>query len=321
MTELPENAYLDFLEMPEHYFMKSLFLKEWRSDETTIYDYEELLTPRFLSDALSTLPERDENSFSDYYIDHFHRLLQDLVQTGPGRSMSRDLFELYMPTLPELNLERAPMNPANVHHSDPFAYAQYMMREPIDCELDEATRDISVLKDSHERTIASNRYTFERTVKNLLSAAWRGRHYEIVTGLPKLDSWLAEAQAALTEFTLPNGVADELINRELIKDLIRSRQYRMFTISGYKDPLIVELDSIPLTTVVGWGGGKLLPGITREDAVAMLDTYAVDHKDDYGSMPGGLGGSRDFLKIPEVLMDEKKLADFKLLTGVWRRRA
>jgi len=319
VTKLPENAYLDFLEHSESQMVKSLFLEEWRSDEPTLYDDENNLTPRFLSDALSTLPDRDSESFSDYYIDDFNRRLQTLIKAGPGRSMNRDLFELYMPTLPKLNFERMPKHPADERRLDPFALTFSTSSDPIDRELNKAIKQISVLKDSHERESRIRRlYAFTETVENLLGAAWRGRRYEIITGLPKLDDWLAEVQTALGEFTLPNGVADELINRKLITNLINEQDYdRLFAIfSQTKDPLIVEMESIPLTTVVGWTGSELVTGITREEAVKLLDAYAV--AENKSSRSDGLGANRHFLKPPEVLMAEEKLATFKTLTGFWR---
>lgn len=314
MTKLPENAYLDFLELPGRFFMKSLFLDEWRSEKPAIYDDQMNLTPRFLSDALSTLPERDENSFADYYINQFNRQLHSMTTVGTGRAMDRDLFDLYMPTIPDLNLERVPENEFNEEKLDPFFSSFH--GTPIERELYEATERITALNKRRSDVIERSLSDFRWTVRVLLAAAWRGRRYTIVTGLPKLDSWLAEAQDALEEFTPPNGVADELINRKLISNMLRSRNpYDSIMGRSLHAQL---LDETPLTTILGHDGFELKICESREEAIECLERFAAT-QDRYSQLDG-IGESRDFLKPPEALMAEEKLANFKLLTGFGRWR-
>jgi hypothetical protein len=260
VTSLSADAYLDFFYESEDRYMRGLWQSDYRPADNVTKDRAGFYTPRFLAKLMSEVPEYTELSFEAYVI---ARLSANLKSTAGelALTMSDELFSLYAPTDTDFIPQDTPMPEffSRFDDDDWLAFNEPLVERALDKAL--SARGIN-------RSAKPSFHRFEHTLDHLIQRAALGRPYEVVTGLPRLDAWLVEAQACLQEFVVPNGFGDEVIHRRYLHSQIFNYSYDQYDIFDDDTELEDELGEMPMNVLAAFDGEKLVQVESRDEALA-----------------------------------------------------
>lgn len=198
------------LHEPQRRYMSSYWDADYRTDG--LRDAEGRLKLTTLAELYEKL-ERSNESFDGPFIGRLRRDLRAKLSILRGQRIDRDIFDLFIPPAPDASS-------ASIGDLTAWSYDR-MLDALTDDELD----DLGVgSADAFREELRHAAYRSIETLTMILIGSWFGETKPVVTEVPTVDAWMAEAQEGVTEFSIPKRHSEELIRRQRYRNQTLNRE-------------------------------------------------------------------------------------------------